>query len=149
MDHVLDTPKWFENELGVGVREPSFLKNLAAARPAFAANVTSSIAKVSLRMTPLNDEGVIAALKPHEDARIIELSDARGTFCGFKDAATNGLFERETKVMLHYHRTPFCMMEGSNNAPLFSQCCSPRKPGDKFFPCVNGFDPPDALPACK
>jgi hypothetical protein len=77
MDHVLDTPKWFENELGVGVREPSFLKNLAAARPAFAANVTSSIAKVSLRMTPLNDEGVIAALKPHEDARIIELSDAR------------------------------------------------------------------------
>jgi hypothetical protein len=149
MDHVLDTPKWFENELGVGVREPSFLKNLAAARPAFAANVTSSIAEVSLRMTPLNDEGVIAALKPHEDARIIELSDARGTFCGFKDAATNGLFERETKVMLHYHRTPFCMMEGSNNAPLFSQCCSPRKPGDKFFPCVNGFDPPDALPACK
>ena len=149
MDHVLDTPRWFENELGVGVREPSFLKNLAAARPAFAANVTSSTAKVSLRMTPLNDEGVIAALKPHEDARIIELSDARGTFCGFKDAATNRLFERETKVMLHYHRTPFCMMEGSNNAPLFSQCCSPRKPGDKFFPCVHGFDPPDALPACK
>eukprot|EP00966_Prymnesium_polylepis_P327842 7383677-Prymnesium_polylepis.1 len=27
-------------------------------------------------------------------------------------------------------------MEGSDNAPLFSNCCSPRKPGDKFFPCA-------------
>ena len=34
------------------------------------------------------------------------------------------------------------MMEGSDNAPLFSQCCSPRKPGDKFFPCVHGFNGP-------
>ena len=40
------------------------------------------------------------------------------------------------------------MMEGSDNAPLFSQCCSPRKPGDKFFPCKEGFDPPEPLPAC-
>ena len=40
------------------------------------------------------------------------------------------------------------MMEGSDNAPLFSQCCHPRKPGDKFFPCVHGFDPPKALPPC-
>ena len=40
------------------------------------------------------------------------------------------------------------MMEGSDNAPLFSQCCSPRKPGDKFFPCVKGFPPPDPMPKC-
>ena len=40
------------------------------------------------------------------------------------------------------------MMEGSDNAPLFSQCCHPRKPGDKFFPCIRGFKPPDPLPAC-
>ena len=40
------------------------------------------------------------------------------------------------------------MMEGSDNAPLFSQCCSPRKPGDKFFPCVHGFNDPPKLPEC-
>ena len=51
--------------------------------------------------------------------------------------------------MLTYRRDPFCMMEGSNNAPLFSQCCSPRKPGDKFFPCISGEMPNgEDLPAC-
>ena len=50
--------------------------------------------------------------------------------------------------MLHYRRAHFCTMEGSDNAPLFSQCCSPRKPGDKFFPCKEGFDPPQPLPTC-
>ena len=30
----------------------------------------------------------------------------------------------------------------------FFVCCSPRKPGDKFFPCIHGFDDPDPLPAC-
>ena len=50
--------------------------------------------------------------------------------------------------MLHYRRAHFCTMEGSDNAPLFSQCCSPRKPGDKFFPCQYGFAPPEPLPAC-
>ena len=71
-----------------------------------------------------------------------------GTFCGFADGAANREFAERTKQMLTYKRTPFCMMEGSDNAPLFSQCCSPRKPGDKFFPCVHGFDDPDPLPAC-
>ena len=57
-------------------------------------------------------------------------------------------YKKEGQQLLSYTRTPFCMMEGSNNAPLFSQCCSPRKPGDKFFPCMYGFDKPEALPAC-
>jgi len=143
MDHVLDTPKWFENDLGVPVREPAFLQNARVP-----ANVSASIAKVSLHMKPLNDQQVIAALKPHEDARIIELDDALGTFCGFTDSSMHQLYKRETEKLLTYHRTPFCMMEGSNNAPLFSQCCSARKPGDKFFPCIHGFDGPDELPKC-
>ena len=50
--------------------------------------------------------------------------------------------------MLHYRRANFCTIEGSDDAPQFSQCCSPRKPGDKFFPCVEGFEPPAPLPAC-
>jgi len=143
MDYVLDTPKWFENDLGVPVREPAFLQNARVP-----ANVSASIAKVSLHMKPLNDQQVIAALKPHEDARIIELDDALGTFCGFTDSSMHQLYKRETEKLLTYHRTPFCMMEGSNNAPLFSQCCSARKPGDKFFPCIHGFDGPDELPKC-
>ena len=88
-------------------------------------------------------------------------------------------FRDETERMLHYRRAHFCTMEGSDNAPLFSQCCTPRKPGacvhahrltaaahasrlficgddgrarsrpgDKFFPCVEGFDPPAPLPEC-
>ena len=32
MDHVLDTPRWFESSLGVGVREASFLSNARGAR---------------------------------------------------------------------------------------------------------------------
>ena len=111
-------------------------------------NVSSSIVKAKLQMKALNDEQVIAALKPHEGAAILELDAVAGTFCGFTDSATQRLFVRETNRLLHYQRTPFCMMEGSNNAPLFSQCCHPRKPGDKFFPCLHGFDAPEALPAC-
>ena len=144
MDHVLDTPKWFENSFGVSVREPAFLSN-----PRVPANVTSSTAKVTLpKGRALNDVQMAAALKAHEGAAIIELTDAIGTFCGFTDPTTHAAYERETHALLHYQRTPFCMMEGSNNAPLFSQCCYPRKPGDKFFPCINGFDPPEDLPSC-
>ena len=96
----------------------------------------------------LTDKQMVDFLKPHENAAIIELSAAKGSFCGFTDASTHSLYKSETENMLTYRRDPFCMMEGSNNAPLFSQCCHPRKPGDKFFPCVYGFDPPEALPAC-
>ena len=81
--------------------------------------------------------------------RIIELGDVRGSFCGFTEPSVDATFRSETERLLHYQRTPFCMMEGSDNAPLFSQCCHPRKPGDKFFPFVHGFDPPDALPRCE
>ena len=127
-------------------------------------------------------------LKQYESAHIIEIDDAINAFCGFVDHDTNSRFLAETQALLHYRRTPFCMMEGSNNAPLFSQvlptpshcyttcraaavsllhhlscccrvprlialmrswqCCYPRKPGDKFFPCIDGFDAPKALPAC-
>jgi len=145
MDHVLDTPKWFESELGVEVREPSFLTN-----PRVPANISSRIVHASLpRGEALNDLQVIRHLKPHEASPIIELDAVLKSFCGFADGSMDRLFRRESNKLLHYQRTPFCMMEGSNNAPLFSQCCSPRKPGDKFFPCINGFDPPEALPACS
>ena len=79
---------------------------------------------------------------------MIELSEAVDVFCGFSDAAADKAFKEETERLLHYRRSPFCMMEGSDNAPLFSQCCSPRKPGDKFFPCIHGFNDPPKLPEC-
>ncbi len=88
-------------------------------------------------------------LRPHGGAAIIELAGVIDSFCGFAESRLDALYRSETQRMLHYQRTPFCMMEGSNNAPLFSNCCFPRKPGDKFFPCMHGFDPPDALPACS
>ena len=143
MDHVLDTPRFFESGFGVGVREANFLKN-----PRVPANVSSSVARVSLPKG-LNDVEVLAALKPHEGAAIIELDDAVDRFCGFDAPAMNDAYRREGNNLLSYSRTPFCMMEGSNNAPLFSQCCSPRKPGDKFFPCISGSMPNGAdLPTC-
>jgi len=142
MDHVLDTPKWFENNLGVSVREPSFLRNERVP-----VGVNASIARVKISK-PLNDAQVIEALKAYEAAPVIEIEDAVNAFCGFADHSTNVDFLSQTQGLLHYRRTPFCMMEGSNNAPLFSQCCYPRKPGDKFFPCIDGFEPPKALPAC-
>ena len=145
MDHVLDTPKWFENSLGVEVREPAFLSN-----PRVPSNVSSSVARVDLpKGKVFNDKTISEHLQPHADARIIELGDVRGSFCGFTEPSVDATFRSETERLLHYQRTPFCMMEGSDNAPLFSQCCHPRKPGDKFFPCVHGFDPPDALPRCE
>jgi hypothetical protein len=60
-------------------------------------------------------------LKQYESAHIIEIDDAINAFCGFVDHDTNSRFLAETQALLHYRRTPFCMMEGSNNAPLFSQ----------------------------
>ena len=145
MDHVLDTPKFFENQLGVEVREPAFLSN-----PRVPPNVTGSVAKVELPKGKVyNDAQIRELLKPHEGASIIELGEVAGSFCGFGDSSVDSVYRAETERLLHYQRTPFCMMEGSDNAPLFSQCCHPRKPGDKFFPCVHGFDPPDALPRCE
>ena len=142
---MLDTPKWFENDLGLEVREPAFLSN-----PRVPPNVSSSVAKASLpEGKALTDAQIIEHLAPHRGAAILELTNIAGTFCGFSDSARHRAFESTSTRLLHYQRTPFCMMEGSNNAPLFSQCCSPRKPGDKFFPCVHGFDAPDPMPRCS
>jgi hypothetical protein len=154
MDHVLNTPNFFgefvdgqegPNPLGVGVREPAFLSN-----PRVPAATKNSTAAVSLSgQRGLTDGRIKALLAPYAGAGVIVLDDAVDVFCGFEDPATNKWFVDQTAQMLHYSRTPFCTMEGSDNAPLFSQCCSPRKPGDKFFPCVYGFDPPDPLPTCS
>ena len=86
---------------------------------------------------------------------MIEIEDAVDVFCGFEDAEANEVFLKETARLLTYQRTPLCMMEGSDNAPLFSNCCSPRKPGDKFFPyaalelqgCARLHSAPSVLPA--
>ncbi|KAL1528538.1 hypothetical protein AB1Y20_009881 [Prymnesium parvum] len=142
MDHVFDTPLFFENSLGVGVREPSFLQN-ARVPP----NVSGSIAKIDLPKAQ-TDKQLLRALAPHSSAGVLEIRDAVDVFCGFEDAQTNEAFLRETQRLLTYRRTPFCMIEGSDNAPMFSNCCSPRKPGDKFFPCIHGFDGPSPLPQC-
>jgi hypothetical protein len=153
MDHVLNTPSFFgefvdgqetPNPLGVGVREPAFLSN-----PRVPAATKNSTAAVSLsNHSGLTDSQIKQLLAPYASAGVIILDDAVGAFCGFDDPEIHKRFVELTGEMLHYHRTPFCTMEGSDDAPLFSQCCSPRKPGDKFFPCVYGFDPPDPLPAC-
>ena len=142
MDHALDTPVWFEHSLGVSVREPNFLDNARVPQQVKASRATVALPR------GLNDAAVVAALAPHADAAIIEIDDAVGRFCGFADASAHAAFRDETQRMLHYRRAHFCTMEGSDNAPLFSQCCSPRKPGDKFFPCKEGFEPPEPLPAC-
>ena len=127
----------------MGVREANFLKNARVP-----ANVSSSVAKVRLAKG-MNDAEVVAALKPHAHAAIIEIEDAVDVFCGFANPAMDAAYRKEGNSLLSYSRTPFCMMEGSNNAPLFSQCCSPRKPGDKFFPCISGTMPNgEDLPAC-
>ncbi len=159
MDHVLNTPAWFSKgvpggapgaslettSIGVAIREPNFLQS-----PKLPKSVSSNVTKVSLPgFGALSAKQIIAALAPFVSAPVIELSDAFHRFCGFsEDKTEHDAFLVETAQLLTYRRTPFCMMEGSNNAPLFSQCCSPRKPGDKFFPCVNGFDPPAPLPQC-
>ena len=143
MDHVLDTPRFFETDLGgVGVREPKFLDN-----PRVPRNVSRNVAKVKLPKG-IDDTEVARALAPYARAGVIEIDDAVGVFCGFTEPSTAAAFDASSRRVLEYHRTPFCMMEGSDDAPLFSQCCHPRKPGDKFFPCIDGFDPPEPLPAC-
>ena len=69
MDHVLDTPRWFENDFGVGVREPSFLSN-----PRVPANVSGAVAKVKLPKG-LNDKEVAKVLGAHAAAGVIEIDD--------------------------------------------------------------------------
>jgi len=143
MDHVLDTPRFFENSLGVQVREPNFLANTRL-HP----NVSRSIARVAMPSTPLDDAGAIAHLAPHAAAAVIELDVAVGTFCGFADATEHASFLKESERVLTYERVPFCTMEGSDNAPLYSRCCTPWHEGEKFFPCVYGFGQVAPLPKC-
>lgn len=140
-DQVLDTPRFFENSLGVGVREPGFLSNPRAAKLA-------PPVKVELPATPLDDAALRSLLAPHAEADVIEVDVAAGRFCGFADAAAQAAFAAESQRVLSYERVPFCTMEGSDNAPLYSRCCTPWHEGEKFFPCVYGFGKPAELPAC-
>ena len=73
---------------------------------------------------------------------------AASRFCGFRDPQVNEAFVKETDRVLTYERVPFCTTEGSDNAPLYSRCCTPWHPGEKFFPCVYGFGKPAELPRC-
>jgi len=147
MDHVLDTPKWFEDRarltpfLNVSVREANFLLS-----PRILASTQSSIARVQLQ-TGLTDQQVVAAMQKYTSTAVIEIEDVVGTFCGFVDAAATRAFERDSQKLLAYHRSPFCYEDGIR-AASYSQCCKPRKPGDDYFPCIYGFDDPEPLPSC-
>merc|ERR1719261_1420822 len=79
MDHVLDTPKFFENTLGVEVREPNFLTS-----PKIHPNLKDegSIARVKMPITPLDDAGIIKYLQEHESKSLIELDVARASSAG-------------------------------------------------------------------
>ena len=144
MDHVLDTPRWFEDGGfdGVGVREAEFLHH-----PRVPTNVSGSIARVSLPHG-LNDRQVRAALAPHASAAIIELADVVDAFCGFEDPEAGRAFTKAANTLLHYRRSPFCYEDGLH-VPGYSQCCKPRKEGDPFFPCKYGFDAPAPLAQCS
>ena len=69
MDHALDTPVWFENTLGIEVREPNFLSS-----PRVPAAVLGSRAAVTLPKG-LDDTELAAALAPHRDVAILEIDD--------------------------------------------------------------------------
>ena len=125
------------------MREPTFLTH-----PRLPPSIKSSVAKVTMPPSPLDDAGVIAHLAPHKEAAVIEIDMALGKFCGFQDTTEHATFLRETERVLEYERVPFCTMEGSNNAPLYSRCCTPWHEGEKFFPCEYGFGKPPPLPAC-
>lgn len=142
-DHVLDVPRWFDPGLdGVGIREDSFL-----ASPRVPASVRRSVVRVSLAKG-LTASEVRRQLAPHAGAAVIELSDAVDTFCGFDDdPALDRHFAKQLASLLHYRRLPLCYEDGVR-VPGYSQCCTPRKPGDPFFPCVQGFEPPEPLPVC-
>ena len=143
MDHVLDTPRWFENELGVEVREPSFFTN-----PRVPPNVTGAIARDVRLRKGMSASAVRAALKPYERHAVIELADAVDVFCSFDDdAATDRAFQSISHRLIEY-KVSFCYEDGLR-VPPYSQCCKPRKPGDAHFPCIYGFDDPEPLPACS
>ena len=141
MDHVLDTPRWFEKNELVGVREAEFLSN-----PRVPLNVSRSTATVTLGRA-LTDAQARAALAPHDATAVIFVDDPVGSFCGFADRAENTRFEAASRRLLEYKRSPFCYEDGVR-VPGYSQCCTPRKPGDAFFPCLHGYDPPEPLPSC-
>ncbi|KAL1508010.1 hypothetical protein AB1Y20_007608 [Prymnesium parvum] len=143
MDHVLDTPRFFENTLGVEIREPNFLSN-----PRVPLNVSQSIARVSLPERAMHDGAIRAALAQYAHVAVIEIERVDGRFCGFEDAQVNRDFAAESHRVLSYKRVPFCTMEGSDNAPLYSRCCEPWHEGEKYFPCIYGFDDPAPLPKC-
>ncbi len=126
------------------VREPQFLSD-----PRVPPSVSGSVARVSLAAgKPLNDAQLRAVLAPHADAAVLVLEEADGRFCGFEDSAAHAAFAAESERVLTYDRVPFCTMEGSDDAPLYSRCCTPWHEGEKFFPCVYGFGKPKGLPAC-
>ena len=126
----------------VSVRESSFLSN-----PRVPLNVSASNVTVSFGGVPLNDVQARVKLAPHEATAVIIVDDPVGSFCGFADPTEEKSFQRASWRLLEYRRSPFCYEDGVR-VPGYSQCCTPRKPGDAFFPCIHGFDPPEPLPLC-
>lgn len=146
MDHALDTPRWFETPaLGVSVREANFLSH-----PRVPRNVSSSVARgVKLPKKGMSASEVRTALAPYASQAVIELADVVDSFCGFDDdPALQRTFLESTHRLLEYKRSPFCYEDHVSGVPPYSQCCRPRKPGDAFFPCVDGFDAPEPLVKC-
>jgi hypothetical protein len=145
MDHVLDTPKWFEDIKGFGVAD--FRQSGFLAHPRVPANVSGGVVRVSLPKG-VTDAQARALLADHSDAPVLELAEAAGIFCGFEDDSMGRAYAAASRHLLHYRRLPLCYEEGAGRVPGYSQCCTPRKPGDAFWPCVHGFDPPEDLPKC-
>jgi hypothetical protein len=117
MDHVLDTPRWFETPvLGVTVREANFLAN-----PRVPANVSGSVARgVRLPNRGHTASEVRAALRPYDSYAVIELAGALDLFCGFGDAALDRAFREQTGRLLGYKRTPFCYEDHVAGVPVTS-----------------------------
>ena len=105
------------------------------------ANVSSSVARVTLG-GPHSDSQLRTRFGG-ERAAVLEIADPIGAFCGFDDPTEDAAFKKESARLLEYRRAAFCMEDDAKNVPPYSQCCHPRKPGDKFFPCLHGFDPPE------
>lgn len=131
-------------QIGVTVRESNFL-----AHTKLPANVTARIARdVVLPKKGMAAREIRKALAPYKDHAVIEFADPIDAFCGFEDPVVDRKFNDASRRLLDYKRSPFCYEDAEAARPPYSQCCRPRKPGDPFFPCIDGFDDPEPLVQC-
>lgn len=140
-DHIINLVGWFDGSLPIDFREPGFLSD-----PRLAPEIKASWTRVNIH--PMTAAEARTALAPFAESRVLELGNAKETFCGYEQPGLASLWRGLAPRLIPYSRH-FCQEDATPDAcigprpgcvPYYAPCCH-GAPG-RHFPCKYLVPPP-------